>query len=294
MKNILKNNQTKKDNIKQTIIDYVVIAIGATIFSLGIVMFSAPNNIAPGGVSGIGTMLNHLFNIPIGAVIIAINIPLFIFSFKRFGRNFFKKSLFATFLTSSLIDILPFVLEKHYIYSPLLASIFGGVSIGVGVGIIFLRGGTTGGADILAKLIRVKFPHLSLGTLVFIIDAVIVIATLFVYKSVEALLYSTILFFVTSRAVDAIIFGAARSKMLLIITSAPDEISKRIMIEIGHGVTLIPAFGAYTKEEKTILLSVVRPNEVSETNKIVKEIDRSAFTVITESNEVFGYGFQNN
>lgn len=287
-------NQQLWNNIKQTIIDYIVIAIGALIFSLGIVMFSAPNNIAPGGVSGIGTMLNHLFNIPIGSVILAFNIPLFIFSFKKFGKKFFYKSLYATFLTSTLIDILPFILEKHYIYSPLLASIFGGVSIGVGVGIIFLRGGTTGGADILAKLIKLKHPHLSLGTLVFIIDAVIVVSTLFVYRSIEALLYSTILFFVTSRAVDAIIFGAARSKMLLIITSSPKEISKKIMDEIGHGVTLIPASGGYTDNTKTIILSVVRPNEVAEINKFVKEIDRSAFTVITESNEVLGYGFQNN
>lgn len=287
-------NQQLWNNIKQTIIDYIVIAIGALIFSLGIVMFSAPNNIAPGGVSGIGTMLNHLFNIPIGSVILAFNIPLFIFSFKKFGKKFFYKSLYATFLTSTLIDILPFILEKHYIYSPLLASIFGGVSIGVGVGIIFLRGGTTGGADILAKLIKLKHPHLSLGTLVFIIDAVIVVSTLFVYRSIEALLYSTILFFVTSRAVDAIIFGAARSKMLLIITSSPKEISKKIMDEIGHGVTLIPASGGYTDNTKTIILSVVRPNEVAEINKFVKEIDRGAFTVITESNEVLGYGFQNN
>lgn len=286
-------NQNTKNNIKQTIIDYLVIAIGAFIFSFGIAMFTSPNNIAPGGVSGIGTMLNHLFNIPIGSVIIAVNIPLFIFSFKKFGRSFFKKSLFATFLTSSLIDVLPFILEKHYIYSPLLASIFGGVSIGVGVGIIFLRGGTTGGADILAKLIRLKYPHFSLGTLVFIIDAIIVISTLFVYGSIEALLYSTVSFFVTSRAVDAIIFGAARSKMLLIITTQPQQIAKRIMNDIQHGVTLIPASGGYTNEEKTILLSVVRPNEVAEINKIVKEIDRSAFTIITESNEVFGYGFQN-
>ncbi len=293
MKNILKISEAKK-TIKQTIIDYIVIAIGAFIFSFGIAMFTSPNNIAPGGVSGIGTMLNHLFNIPIGSVIIAVNIPLFIFSFKKFGRSFFKKSLFATFLTSSLIDILPFILEKHYVYSPLLASIFGGVSIGVGVGIIFLRGGTTGGADILAKLIRLKYPHFSLGTLVFIIDAIIVISTLFVYGSIEALLYSTVSFFVTSRAVDAIIFGAARSKMLLIITTKPQEISKRIMNDVEHGVTLIPAFGGYTNEEKTILLSVVRPNEVAEINKIVKEIDRSAFTIITESNEVLGYGFQNN
>ena len=291
MKNILKISKTNK-TIKQTIIDYIIIAIGAFIFSFGIAMFTSPNNIAPGGVSGIGTMLNHLFNIPIGSVIIAFNIPLFIFSFKKFGRSFFKKSLFATFLTSSLIDILPFILEKHYIYSPLLASIFGGVSIGVGVGIIFLRGGTTGGADILAKLIKQKHPHLSLGTLVFIIDAVIVVSTLFVYGSIEALLYSTILFFVTSRAVDAIIFGAARSKMLLIITSHPQEITKRIIEEIGHGVTLIPASGGYTDSKKTIILSVVRPNEVAEINKFVKEIDRSAFTVITESNEVLGYGFQ--
>ena len=293
MKSILKNQQLW-NNIKQTIIDYIVIAIGALVFSLGIVMFSAPNNIAPGGVSGIGTMLNHLFNIPIGSVILAFNIPLFIFSFKKFGKKFFYKSLYATFLTSTLIDILPFILEKHYIYSPLLASIFGGVSIGVGVGIIFLRGGTTGGADILAKLIKLKHPHLSLGTLVFIIDAVIVVSTLFVYRSIEALLYSTILFFVTSRAVDAIIFGAARSKMLLIITSSPKKISKKIMDEIGHGVTLIPASGGYTDNTKTIILSVVRPNEVAEINKFVKEIDRSAFTVITESNEVLGYGFQNN
>ncbi len=256
-------------------------------------MFTSPNNIAPGGVSGIGTMLNYLFKIPIGITIIVLNIPLFIMSFKKFGTNFFWKSFYATILTSLLIDSFPYILEKHYIYSPLLASVFGGVCVGIGVGTIFLRGGTTGGADILAKLIKQKHPHMSIGTLVFILDAIVVLSTVFVYKSIEALLYSVILFFVTSRAIDAIIFGAAKSKMLLIITSSPKEISMRIMKEVGHGVTIIPAFGGYTETEKTILLSVVRPNEVSEINNIVKETDRGAFTVITESNEVFGYGFQN-
>lgn len=292
MKNILKN-KTRKNNFKKAFYDYIIITIGSIIFALGIAMFTSPNNIAPGGVSGIGTMLNYLFKIPIGITIIVLNIPLFIMSFKKFGTIFFWKSFYATILTSLLIDSFPYILEKHYIYSPLLASVFGGVCVGIGVGTIFLRGGTTGGADILAKLIKQKHPHISIGTLVFILDAIVVLSTVFVYKSIEALLYSVILFFVTSRAIDAIIFGAAKSKMLLIITSAPKEISCRIMKEVGHGVTVIPAFGGYTEAKKTILLSVVRPNEVSEINNIVKETDRGAFTVITESNEVFGYGFQN-
>ena len=277
--------------IKKLLIDYTIITAGSIIFALGIVMFTAPNNIAPGGASGIGTMINYLFKIPIGVTVIILNIPLFILSFKKFGKNFFKKSLYATMLTAVLIDTFPHILEKHYIYSPLLAAIFGGVCIGIGVGIIFLRGGTTGGADILVKLLKQKHPHLSMGTLIFLIDAIVVLSTLFVYRSIEVLLYSVILFFVTSRAVDAIIFGAAKSKMLLIITTRPKEISERIINEVEHGVTLLPAFGGYTNESKTIILSVVRPNEVTEITAIVKEHDSDAFTIITDSNEVLGFGF---
>ncbi len=277
--------------IKRLLIDYTIITAGSIIFALGIVMFTAPNNIAPGGASGIGTMLHYLFKIPIGVTVIIVNIPLFILSFKKFGKNFLAKSIYATMLTAVLIDTFPHILEKHYIYSPLLAAIFGGVCVGIGVGIIFLRGGTTGGADILAKLLKQKHPHLSMGTLVFMLDAVVVLSTLFVYRSIEVLLYSVILFFVTSRAVDAIIFGAARSKMLLIITTNPKEISERIITEVEHGVTLLPAFGGYTNESKTIILSVVRPNEVTEITSIVKELDNNAFTIITDSNEVLGFGF---
>lgn len=289
----MKNNPGK-NKFKKIFNDYIIITVGAIVFALGIAMFTSPNNIAPGGASGIGTMVHYLFKIPIGITVIIINIPLFIMSFKRFGKLFFWKSLYATLLSSILIDTFPYILEEHYIYSPLLASIFGGVCVGIGVGIIFLRGGTTGGADILAKLIKQKHPHISIGTLVFILDAIVVLSTIFVYRSIEALLYSAILFFVTSRAIDSILFGAIRSKMLLIITDHAKEISKRIIEEVEHGVTLIPAFGGYTESEKTILLSVARPNEVTEITAIVKEIDRSAFTVITDANEVLGYGFQNN
>ncbi len=293
MKNILKSkkkNQNKK--LINNLQSYTVITFGTIIYSLGIALFTAPNNIAAGGATGIGTMLHFLFNIPIGITIIVLNIPLFIISYKKFGKKFIKKTIFATFLSSILIDTFPYILEKHYIYSPLLAAIFGGVLVGTGVGIIFLKGGTTGGADILAKLIKLKHPHLSIGTTVFILDALVVASTLFVYRNLENLLYSSILFFVCSRAIDAILFGAVRSKMLLIVTKKPKTISKRIIKEAEHGVTVIPAYGGYTEEKRTILLSVVRPNEVSLINRIVKEIDKNAFTVITDAAEVLGYGFQ--
>ena len=192
----MKNNKTlKKTNIKRTFYDFSIITVGAIIYALGIVLFTAPNNIAPGGASGIGTMVNFISGIPIGTTVIIVNIPLFIISFVKFGLSFIKKTVYATFLSSVLIDTLPMILEKHYIYSPLLAAIFGGVCIGAGVGIIFLRGGTTGGADILAKLINQKLTHLSMGTLVFAIDAIVVLSTIFVYRNIESLLYSAISFF---------------------------------------------------------------------------------------------------
>lgn len=283
-----------KSDFKSNITDFLIITVGAIIYALGIALFTAPNDIAPGGASGIGTMLNHLFNIPIGITVIVLNIPLFIISFIKFGISFIKKTLYATILSSVLIDTFPLILPTHHVTTPLLAAIFGGVLVGSGVGIIFLRGGTTGGADILAKIIKQKHPHISMGTLVFIIDAIIVSSTIFVYRNIENLLYSAILFFITSKAIDSILFGAIRSKMLLIITTSPDVISEKIMNEVGHGVTVISAFGAYTKSEKTILLSVVRPNEVTLIMSIVKKFDRNAFTVITDSSEVLGYGFQNN
>ncbi len=293
MKNILKN-KGKKTNKKllRNFENYFIITVGVIIYSLGIVLFTAPNNITPGGASGIGTMLRFLFNIPIGVSVIVLNIPLFIISFVKFGTKFIKKTVYSTFLSAVLIDTLPLISEKYYIYSPLLASIFGGLLIGMGVGIIFLKGGTTGGADILAKLIKLKHPHYSMGSIVFVLDALIVASTLFVYRNLENLLYSCILFFVCSRAIDSILFGAVKSKMLLIVTKKPKTVSKKIMQELEHGITVIPAYGGYTEERKTILISVVRPNEVSTVNKIVKELDKNAFTVITDANEVQGNGFK--
>ncbi len=290
MKNVKKQ---KNDTFRLWVTDILIITFGSALYSISVNYFTAPNDIAMGGATGIATMINYLSGFPIGTAVFIINIPLFIIAFNFFGLKFIVKTFIATLISSVLLDLFSLFLPAYNGSDKLLAAIFGGVLCGLGLGFIFLRGATSGGTDILAKLVKRKYPHLSMGTTIFICDAVIVISTFFVYKNIESLMYSAIVFFVSSKSVDYIVFGASRSKMLLIITAKEKEVVSLIFKEVRHGATVIPAFGGYTGKSKSVLLSVVRPNEAAKITRIVKNYDPEAFTVISNASEVLGLGFKN-
>lgn len=275
-----------------SVIDYLTIAAGALIYALSVVVFTAPNNIAPGGMTGIATMLNYVFGIPIGTVIFVLNIPLFIWGATENGMGFLAKTISGTAFLSVFIDVsTPFL--PVYTGDTMLASIFGGILCGIGMGLVFYRGGSTGGTDIIAINLHKYFPFVSTGNIILITDVVILATVYFVYGSIESVLYAAIAIFVSIKVIDTFSYGTSRGngKLMFIITKCSEEISKEIMTHIDRGVTLLEGEGAYSGEKKRIVMCAVRPQQVYKIQNTVKIIDPNAFIIVTTAGSIKGKGF---
>lgn len=281
----------KKINIKEIILDIIICSAGAFIYALGVNCFISPNEISSGGATGLAILANHLWNVPIGTAMFAINIPLFIISFIVFGKGFIVKTLFSTAMTSLFIDVGVYFMPA-YEGDKILAALFGGAILGIGLGIIFTRGSTSGGTDIMGRLLKKAIPHMSMGRLVMICDLFVVLLAGVVYKNIESILYATIVFVVSSKTIDLVLYGSDSGKMMMIITSKSEEIAKAITTETPRGVSIVPVQGAYTGEQKHMLLSVVRPNEVAKMRKIVSRFDEKPFIIISDASEILGLGFK--
>ncbi len=282
-----------KNKFLTAVADYAIMFVGALLYAASVNTFTAPNDIAPGGLTGIATMLNHLFALPIGIMILVLNIPLFIWGAIENGKKFLTKTVIATVFVSIIIDVMaPF--SYTYEGDTLLASIFGGLLSGVGLAMIFFRGGTTGGTDIIARNIHKHLPHISMGTVILTADAVIFIAAAVVYQSIESALYAVITIFVSTKVIDTVIYGIAHDngKLMFIITDKYEELSQAIIERVGRGVTQLDAHGAYNNDEKKVLLCAVRPSQVHKTKVLVNSVDENAFIVVTTANAISGKGFQ--
>ena len=281
----------KKINAKEVFLDIVICIAGSFIYAVGVNCFISSNDISSGGATGLAILINYLWDLPIGASMFVLNIPLFIISFIVFGWQFIVKTLFATLSVSVLIDVGALFLPA-YSGNTLLAALFGGALMGVGLGVIFTRGATSGGTDILGRLLKKKFPHVSMGRLVMICDLFVVMLSGIVYRNIENILYATIVFLVSSKAIDFVLYGSDRGKMMMIISPKAKEIAKAITAETPRGVSILPVQGAYTGEEKHMLLSVVRPHEVATIRKIVRRFDEQPFIIISDASEILGLGFK--
>lgn len=281
-----------KNKFMTTLTDYVVMFVGAVIYAASVNTFTSPNDIAPGGLTGIATMLNHLFSLPIGIMILVLNIPLFIWGAVENGKKFLTKTIVATVFVSVIIDVMaPF--SYKYEGDTLLAALFGGLLSGIGLAIIFFRGGTTGGTDIIARNIHKHFPHVSMGTVILAADAVIFVAAAIVYQSIESALYAVITIFVSTKVIDTVIYGVAHDngKLMFIITDKYEELSQAIIEQVGRGVTQLDAHGAYNNDNKKVLMCAVRPSQVHKTKALVNSVDENAFIVVTTANAISGNGF---
>lgn len=293
MKSQIKNSKRVfRSNIHTTVIDYAIIACGAFVYGVSVVMFTSPNNIAPGGMTGVATMLNYLFGLPIGTMIFVMNIPLFIWGAVENGVSFLTKTVIGTALVSVSIDLLmPFL--PVYTGDSLLASIFGGLLNGAGLGFIFYRGGSTGGTDIVALNIHKHFPHISTGNIILITDILILIFVFVVYGSLESVLYALTAIFVSIKMIDTISYGTSRGngKLIFIVTSNYKAISTLILNTIGRGVTLLEGEGAYSGDRKKIVMCAVRPQQVHRITTEVHKIDSRAFIIVTTAGAISGEGF---
>ena len=273
---------------KQRVVAYAHIILGCILGGASYPLFMTPNKIAPGGLTGVGVILNFVFKVPVGAASLVLNIPLFIIGYRSIGRVFAFRSLIATALFSVCIDVLPF---KPMTLDPLLGTLFGGVLLGVGLGMILRGGATTGGSDMLARMVHKRFPHITVGSFLFAIDFMVVVSAGFIVGTSEAL-YALINIYVSARVVDTVMLGFGGNKACFIMSESWEKITARLLKELNRGVTQLKARGAYTKKERPVIMCVVSRQEVMEVKRIIRQEDEAAFMFITEAHEALGEGFK--
>lgn len=275
------------------IVDIVVIIIGSGIYALGVHSFTSPNDIAPGGVTGIATIVSSVTDWKVGTLIGLMNIPLLIAGFILLNKRVMIRTLISvvvlSFMTDYAFNAVPVYIAESG--SGILAAIFGGLLMGAGLGIVYVREGTTGGTDIVIKIINRFRPEMKLGTISFLINAAVAALGYFVYKNLDVVLYAVISIFVESKVMDALVYGGLEGKFLMIFSNQPQEIAQKLLM-MKRGVTLLKGEGAYSGEERQVICIAVHKNEYVKVKRIVKETDPEAFVIITGANEVLGKGFQ--
>ena len=272
---------------REIVFAYLQILLGCVIGAASYPAFLVPNSIAPGGLTGVATILNFLFRWPVGFVSLLLNIPLFLVGYRTMGKIFAFRSLIATLLFSVLIDILPL---KPVSEDPLLGTLFGGVVLGIGLGLILRGGATTGGTDMIARMVHRRFSFITVGMFLFVLDCIVVLAAA-VFIGGEQALYALINIYVCSRVIDAVMMGFGGNKACFIMTGRWERITSRLMDEVGRGVTHLRARGAYTGREQPVVLCVAARQEIMAVKRIVQEEDASAFMFITDAHEALGEGF---
>lgn len=273
------------------IIDFGYFIVGCFIYAAAVTMFISANEISPGGFTGIATVINYLTQIPTGITVLALNIPIIIIGYIKMGSVFILKTAVATVIMSVSLDITAKIL-KPIETDNMLACLFGGILMGLGLSLVLLRGATTGGVDIIAKLINRKRRHISVGRVILIMDAVIIGLAAFVYKNIESALYSVLAMYISSKVMDTVLYGADKGKIIYAITASPDSICRDISERVHRGVTRIGVTGGYTGEQRIMLMCTLRRHEVATVHDIILEHDSKAFIVVGDVGEIIGEGFK--
>lgn len=269
------------------VIAYVQIVLGCLLGGAAYPLFLVPNNIAPGGLSGLAMILNYLFGSPVGLTSLLMNIPLFLIGYKAMGRVFAFRSLVATVLFSVTIDLAKLPAMTN---DPLLGTLYGGVLLGVGLGLILRGGATTGGTDMIARMVHSKLPFITVGAFLLMIDCLVVILAGVVMGTSEGL-YALISIFASSKVIDMVLAGFSSNKACFIITDKWNEVTGHILHDMDRGVTQLTARGAYSGQERPVVLCVTSPQEVARLKDIVREEDEKAFMFVTDAHEALGEGF---
>ncbi|MGL5972890.1 MAG: YitT family protein [Oscillospiraceae bacterium] len=281
-----------KINYKKFLIDCIFMVIGNLIYALALKVFIAPNNIAPGGATGIAVMVNYISNLPIGAITLFINIPLLIFALFLLGKIFVIKTLISIVSFTFCFDI---VLKDVPIYNEdlILAMLFGGIITGIGSALIFWRNGSGGGSDTIALIVKKFKPHFKTGKLVMTIDIFIISLSVYIFKSINSAMYAIVFRVVSAFVIDKIIYGVDEGKMIIINSiNKSDEIREYITKTLSKGVTLINSKGGYSKEGRDLLLCAVSNRGYISLRNAIQAIDPNAFVIVTKTSEVLGLGFK--
>ena len=276
----------------RSVIEFLEFTLGAIIMGVALSFFLVPYQIAPGGVSGLSTILHYITGIKTGVLIFIINIPIFILGFIFFNFKFLFKSLYGTIILSLSVDV--FERVKVPVNDIVLACIFGGTLLGIGISLVIKAGGTTGGTDVVVLIIKKFFKSLSVGQLFLAIDGIIVILSGIVFESLETMLYSAVAIYLSSNVTDAVLEGLHYARIAYIMSDKEKEITERIYSDLNRGVTAFNSVSMYDGRDKKVLLCAIRKYEVTNLKKIINSVDEDAFVIITEATEIMGKGFENN
>ena len=274
--------------MKKFIKEYGLITIGIALAVAGLNLFLVPGKIAAGGVSGIATILYHLFQVPLGVSIAVLNIPLFIFGFRSLGKAFVFKTLYGVALYTALAELIPILEPSDDLF---IGAVFGGVLVGIGIGLVIRMGGTSGGTDMAAKILDERLKNFSVAALLFALDFVIIAVAGVLFEPMVAL-YAIVSLYIATKVIDFFTVGLSLSKAFYVISDKSDEIADAILTQMNRGCTSFPAQGRYSQTDKDVLLCVLKwRTEGTRLKKLVKEIDPHAFVIVADVKEVLGEGF---
>ena len=281
-----------KTTFSRMVRDYDWITLGAVLYSLSFDWFYVPNQIGFGGLTALGMILNHLSPaIPIGTVVLVLNIPIFILGWKFLGGHTLVSSLFAMAATSVLVDLI----AAAYTFppmDPMLAAVFGGVMLGVSLGMIFSRGATTGGTDLIARLLKLPFAWLPVGKLLMAVDLSMLLAVSIAFRSMESAMYGIISLYISTMVMDGVLYGMDRSKVAYIVTARPQEVAAEIDRQMDRGATFLHGEGSFSREEKLVLMCAFKQKQIVPLKALVHELDPEAFLIVCDAHEVLGQGFR--
>ena len=274
--------------VKKNVIAYLWITLASAIYAVGFNWCYEPNQIGFGGITGVGQIINHFIpGIPIGTAVILLNIPLFLLGWRLLGGHLLVSSLYAMLVSSVFVDLL------HLFYTfqpmePFLACVFGGVIIGLSLGIIFLQGATTGGTDLIARLLKLKLAWLPMGKLLMLVDLLVIAAVALVFRSIYSALYGVVTLYLSSFVMDQVLYGIDNAKVAYIISPEYKKINDAVIRDMERGVTILNGTGGWTGEDKRVLLVAFKQRQIVALKRTVKEIDPEAFLIVCPAHEVLG------
>ena len=278
---------------KDILLDILFITAGAAVYATAVTALTAPNNIAPGGVTGLCTMLNFMFGTPIGLMSFFINIPIILWAVVDIGYKLVVRTMAAIVLSSLFIDLFTGFMPV-YRGNPILVAVFSGVCEGLGLSLTFIRGATTGGTDMVARLLERRLPHMSMGKLMLALDGVIVALSAVVFGSIENAMYACIAIFISTSVIDKILYGTdlGTGKLFYVMSPRVREMGKRVIEELDRTVTYLDSHGGYSNEPGETMLCVVRRFEVYQIQAIIREEDKDAFVIVGDAGQITGEGFR--
>lgn len=282
----------KKVSVKKRVKEYLIITLASLIYGVGTSILVDPNNLAPGGMTGLAIVLNRLANIGTGTWFFILNIPILIIAIWKFGMRFTISTVYATVMISVFTDLTHIYFGQYEIHDLILAVTIGSAMTAIAIGLIFKCHATSGGTDVIIKLLRLKYPHIKTGVLYILTDMVVLVIAAFVFHDLTAALYSFLSVMVVSYVVDYVLYGRDGAKLIYIISDKPDIITARLLEELDIGVTHVSGRGAYSGEDKKVIMCAIKKRLSPLAEDIVREEDPNAFMIVSSASEIFGEGYK--